>query len=101
VLASLQRYLVLVLAHITLQSQHNLFGSLGLLVEYWLRLSAKALLLAIVTAFPLHPKRRFASLVLRYFVRGVFAALFALAKGIACFWYVDHPVLLVNLKKPL
>jgi hypothetical protein len=56
VLASLQRQLVLGLARSALQSQHDLLGRLGLLVEHGLRLTTITGLLAVVTALTLGEK---------------------------------------------
>ena len=81
-LASLQRQLVLVLAHRALQTQHNLFRRLGLLVEHGLRLTTVTLLLSIVATLALRKQRRLAGLVLRHFVRRVFSALAALAERV-------------------
>ena len=55
-LASLERQLRLGLALCALQSQHNLLGSLGLLVEDRLGLTTVTGLLAIVTALTLGEK---------------------------------------------
>ena len=48
VLGPLDGHLVLPFAHRALHPQHQLLGGLGLLPQDWLRLTSKALLLAIV-----------------------------------------------------
>lgn len=57
VLASLQGQLVLGLADSALQSEHNLLGRLGLLVEDGLGLTTVTALLAVVTTLTLREQR--------------------------------------------
>lgn len=89
VLATLQSKLALGLALDALQSQHNLLGSLGLLVEDGLGLTTISGLLAVVTTLSLGEKRGLASLVLGDLVLGVLAALLALAEGVTGLGNVD------------
>lgn len=95
VLASLQGQLALGLALDALQSQDNLLGGLGLLVEDGLGLTTVTALLSVVTALTLREQRGLAGLVLRHLVLGVLAALLALAVGVSGLGNVDlvvHPV---------
>lgn len=62
-LASLQRQLRLGLAHCAFQSQHDLLGCLGLLVEYRLRLTTVTGLLAVVSTLSLGEQRGLGSSV--------------------------------------
>lgn len=89
VLASLQRQLELGLALDALQSQHDLLGSLGLLVEDGLGLTTITRLLAVVTSLTLGKQRSLAGLVLSDLVLGVLAAILALAVGVAGLGNVD------------
>lgn len=89
VLATLQGQLALGLALDALQSQHNLLGGLGLLVEDGLGLTTITGLLAVVTTLSLGEKRGLASLVLGDLVLGVLAALLALAVGVSGLGNVD------------
>jgi hypothetical protein len=89
VLAALQGELQLGLALDALQSQHNLLGGLGLLVEDGLGLTTITRLLAVVTALSLGEQRGLAGLVLGDLVLGVLAALLALAVGVAGLGNVD------------
>lgn len=89
VLASLQRQLELGLALDALQSQHDLLGSLGLLVEDGLGLTTITRLLAVVTSLSLSEQRGLASLVLGDLVLGVLAAVLALAVGVTGLGNVD------------
>ena len=88
-LASLQRQLELGLALDALQSQHDLLGSLGLLVEDGLGLTTITRLLAVVTSLSLSEQRSLAGLVLGDLVLGVLAAILALAVGVAGLGNVD------------
>lgn len=88
-LASLQRQLALGLALDALQPQHDLLGSLGLLVEDGLGLTTITGLLSVVTALTLREQRGLASLVLGDLVLGVLAALLALAIGVSGLGNVD------------
>lgn len=96
VLASLQSQLALGLALDALQSQDNLLGGLGLLVEDWLRLTTITALLSVVTALTLGEQRGLASLVLGNLVLGVLAALLALAVGVSGLGNVDLVVVHVS-----
>lgn len=88
-LASLQRQLGLGLALDTLQTQHNLLGGLGLLVEDGLGLTTVTGLLTVVSALSLGEQRGLTSLVLGDLVLGVLAALLALAVGVSRLGNVD------------
>lgn len=88
-LASLQSQLSLGLALDALQSQDDLLGSLGLLVEDGLGLTTITRLLAVVTSLSLCEQRGLASLVLGDLVLGVLAALLALAVGVSGLGNVD------------
>ena len=90
VLAALQGQLALGLALDALQSQDNLLGGLGLLVEDGLGLTTITGLLAVITTLSLGEKRGLASLVLGDLVLGVLAALLALAVRVASLGNVDH-----------
>jgi hypothetical protein len=63
-LATLQCYLHLVLAHGTLHPQNNLFRCLGFLVEDGFGLPTITGLLSIVSSFPLSEQRCLSGLVL-------------------------------------
>lgn len=89
VLASLQGQLALGLALDALQSQDDLLGGLGLLVENGLGLTTITALLSVVTALTLGEQRGLASLVLGDLVLGVLAALLALAVGVSGLGNVD------------
>lgn len=88
-LATLQRQLQLGLALDALQSQHDLLGSLGLLVEDRLGLTTITGLLSVITTLSLGEKGGLASLVLGDLVLGVLAALPALAVGVSGLGNVD------------
>lgn len=88
-LASLQSQLQLGLALDALQSQHDLLGSLSLLVEDRLGLTTVTGLLAVVSSLSLGEERGLASLVLGDLVLGVLAAVLALAVGVAGLGNVD------------
>lgn len=88
-LATLKGQLALGLALDALQSQDNLLGGLGLLVEDGLGLTTITGLLAVVTTLSLGEKRSLTSLVLGDLVLGVLAALSALAVGVAGLGNVD------------
>ena len=87
---SFQGDLHLVLARHTLQSQDDLFGRLGLLVEDWLGLATVTLLLSVVTSLSLRKEGITTLLVLRDLVLRVFSAVLALAVGLSRLWDVDH-----------
>jgi hypothetical protein len=89
VLAALQWNLVLVFAHSAFQTKHNLLGSLGFLVEYWLGLTTETRLLTTITTFTLGVFGTLTLLVLRYLVWGVLAALLALTERVAGLWNID------------
>lgn len=89
VLAALQGELSLGLALDALQSQDNLLGGLGLLVEDGLGLTTVTGLLTVVTALTLSEQRGLTSLVLGDLVLGVLAALLALAVGVSRLGNVD------------
>jgi hypothetical protein len=89
VLAALEGQLALGLALDALQSQDNLLGGLGLLVEDGLGLTTITGLLAVVTALSLSEQRGLAGLVLGDLVLGVLSALLALAVGVSGLGDVD------------
>jgi hypothetical protein len=89
VLASLDGELVLVLAGGAFETEDNLLGGLGLLVEDGLGLTTVTLLFAVVTAFTLDDSRVLALLVLGHLVDSVLEALLALAVGFAGLGDVD------------
>ena len=68
VLAALQREVRAILAHRTLETQHNLLCRLGFLLEDRLGLTTITLLLANITTLTLSELRRLTSLVLSHFV---------------------------------
>lgn len=88
-LASLERQLGLGLALDALESQHDLLGGLGLLVEDGLGLTTITGLLAVVSSLTLGKQGGLAGLVLGDLVLGVLAALTALAVGVAGLGNVD------------
>lgn len=92
-LASLEGKLALGLALDALQSQDNLLGGLGLLVENGLGLTTITALLSVVTALSLGEQRGLTSLVLGHLVLGVLAALLALAVGVSGLGDVDLVVI--------
>jgi hypothetical protein len=83
VLASLEGKLSLGLAGSALQSEDNLLGGLGLLVEDLLGLTTVTALLTVVTTLTLGVKRGLTGLVLSNLVLGVLAALLALAVSLS------------------
>jgi len=107
VLAALERELCLGLAVDALETEHDLLGCLGLLVEYWLGLTSVSGLLAVVTRLPCAKREAWgqlletverwwdagsvylAGLVLGDLVLGVLLAVPALAVGAASLWNVD------------
>ncbi|KAH3663201.1 hypothetical protein OGATHE_004777 [Ogataea polymorpha] len=89
VLTSLEWELQLGLAADTFQSQHNLLGGLGLLVENLLGLTTVTGLLAVVSSLTLGVKRSLSGLVLGHSVLGVFSAVLALAVGLSGLWNVN------------
>jgi hypothetical protein len=89
VLASLEGELCLGLASCALQSEDNLLGGLGPLVEDGLGLTSVTGLLTVVTALTLGEQRSLASLVLGDLVLGVLLAVLALAVGTAGLGNVD------------
>ena len=88
-LATLQSKLGLSLALDAFQSQNDLLGGLGLLVEDRLGLTTITGLLTVVSALSLGEQRGLASLVLGDLVLGVLAALLALAVGVSRLGNVD------------
>lgn len=87
-LTSLQGKLSLGLANNTFQSQDNLLGGLGLLVENGLSLTTKTGLLTVVSSLTLSEQRSLTSLVLGHLVLGVLTAFFTLAIGSSGLWNV-------------
>lgn len=89
VLTSLQRQLSLGLAADTLQSQHNLLGGLGLLVEDRLGLTTVTGLLTVVSSLTLGKERSLTGLVLGDLVLCVLSALLTLAESFSKLRNVD------------
>ena len=90
VLRPLERKLLLRLTLLALETEDDLTGSLGLLVEDGLRLSTETHLLRVVTALPLGEVRGLTGLVLRDLVDLVVAALARGAVGLPFLGDVDH-----------
>ena len=88
-LGSLQTQLLLGLAFLTFQTQHNLTCGLGLLVKDGLGLSPKTHLLGIVPTLSLSEIGSLTGLVLCHLVDSVLLAL-ASTVGLAFFGYVHH-----------
>jgi hypothetical protein len=93
VLGPLQSKLLLGLALLALKPQHNLPGSLSLLVEHGLGLSSESHLLGVVTALSLGKVGSLSSLVLGDLVDLVLAALLVLAVSAPLLGYVNHILL--------
>ncbi|CDK26984.1 unnamed protein product [Kuraishia capsulata CBS 1993] len=89
VLTTLQSQLGLGLTSNTFQSQHNLLGSLGFLVENWLGLTTVTGLLTVVTTLTLGVQGSLTSLVLGHLVLGVLAASLTFAVGLSGLWNVN------------
>lgn len=89
VLTSLQSQLGSGLADDTFQSQDNLLGNLGFLVEDRSGLTTETALLTVVTSLTLSVQRSLTGLVLGDLVLGVLAALLALAVGPSGLWNVN------------
>lgn len=89
VLTSLQSQLSLGLASNTLQSQNNLLGGLGLLVENWLGLTTETGLLTVVSSLTLSEQGSLTSLVLGNLVLGVLSALLTLTVSLSELWNVN------------
>merc|ERR550525_2331688 len=87
--------LVLPLAARTLQPQHQLLGSLGLLPEDGLGLTTKTLLLSVVPASPLGLLGLSRLLVLSHLHLHVLVALGA--EGVTSFGHVDHCLVFFSL----
>jgi hypothetical protein len=100
VLGSLKAQLLLGLTFLTFQTQNNLTGSLGLLVEDGLGLSSESHLLRVVTSLSLRKIGRLAGLVLGHLVGGMLLAL-AGTISLAFFRNIHHfgILLLRNLKR--
>lgn len=88
-LAAFQDKLMLVLADGTFQTQDNLLGSLGLLVENGFGLTTVAGLFTVITTFTLGEDGGLAGLVLGYLVGGVTTALLSSTKGFTSLRDVD------------
>ena len=80
---------MLVLANGTFQTQNNLLGSLGLLVENGFGLTTVAGLLTVVTTLTLGEKGSLTGLVLGHLVGSVAATLLSGAKGFTTLRDVD------------
>ena len=90
VLSSLEGKLLLGLTFLAFQTENDLTGSLGLLVEDGLGLATEAHLLGVVSALALGEVGGLAGLVLGDLVRLVLLALLAGAVGLALLRYVHH-----------
>ena len=90
VLRPLQREVLLRLTFLALQTQDNLTGRLGLLVEHGLGLTSETHLLGVVTALPLGEVGCLPRLVLGDLVDLVRTALASGAVRLAFFGDVDH-----------
>lgn len=95
VLTSLQSQLGLGLASDTFQSQHDLFGGLGLLVENWLGLTTETGLFTVITSLTLGEQGSLTSLVLGNLVLSVLTAVLTLTVGLSGLWNVNLRHLLV------
>lgn len=93
-LASLQGQLSLGLANDALQSQDNLLGGLGFLVENGLGLTTVTLLLTVVSSLTLGEDGSLTGLVLGHLVLGVLAALLTLAVGLSGLGNVNYRLVL-------
>ena len=99
-LSSLEGKLLLGLALLAFQTEDDLTGGLGLLVEDGLGLTTETHLLGVVSALALGEVRGLAGLVLGDLVRLVLLALLAGAERIALLWYVNHLCKYINNKYP-
>lgn len=89
VLTSLQSQLGLGLANNTFQSQDDLLGGLGLLVENGLGLTTVTTLLTVVSSLTLGEQGSLTGLVLGDLVLGVLLAILTLAVGSSGLWNVN------------
>merc|ERR1711902_477081 len=87
-LASLDDQKLLLLRLGALESEYDLFGGFGLLVEDGFGLSSVSGLFSVVTTFSLSVEGSFTSLVLGDFESRVLVQL--LGEGFSSLWYVDH-----------
>lgn len=76
---------MLLLADGAFQTQNDLLGNLGFLLEHWLSLTTIARLFTIVTAFTLGKERSLTSCILGDLMGSVLAALLGSAEGVTCF----------------
>lgn len=90
VLASFERHLHLVLAYGALESEHDLLGRLGLLVEHRLGLTSVSRLLSVVSSLSLCEEGRLSGLVLSDLVGRVLSARLAFAVRATGLGNVDH-----------
>ena len=70
------------------ETEHNLFGCLGLLVEDWFCLTTISRLFSVVTTLTLSVQGSLTSFVLGDLEGGVLVH--RLREGLSCFWHVDH-----------
>lgn len=98
VLTSLQSQLSLGLAVDTLQSQNDLLGGLGLLVENWLGLTTETRLLTVVSSLTLGEQGSLTSLVLGNLVLGVLLAQLTLTVSLSELWNVNLMLVLEQLR---
>ena len=94
VLGSFEAQLLFSLTFLTFQTQNNLTGSFGLLVENGFGLSTKSHLLRVVTSLPLSEIGSLARLVLCHLVEGVLLALSSTI-GLSFFRNVHHFEILI------
>merc|ERR1719253_1045544 len=90
VMSTLDGKLLLGLALFALETQDDLLGGLGLLLQDRLGLATETLLLVVITALSLGEVGSLASLVLGDPVKGVLLALLALAICLALLRYGNH-----------
>merc|ERR1711973_837463 len=90
VFTSLQCNLLTELTLRTLQTQHNLLRRLCLLMMNRSCLSTISFLFAFIPSLSLSKGSFLCSLVLRHFMKGMFAALLSIAKGFTGLGYVHH-----------
>jgi len=90
VLASLDNQKLLLLRLGTFETEYNLFGGFGLLVEDWFGLTTISGLFSVVTTLTLGVQGSLTSFVLGNLEGGVLVH--RLGEGLSCFRHVDHLV---------
>lgn len=88
VLGTLDAKMLLGLAYLALETQHNLTSSLGLFVENRLCLSSESHLLGVIPTLALRKVGRLAGLVLRHLVESMLFAFLAVRP--AFFRHIHH-----------